>query len=102
MTITDACSPAFPTQEICGPPQIPCRRGAVRCPPEAVTGELLRLRQLSLAVCELEALPDPQVVDGQNVGPAQIEDQQHLGYPAANTLDADEPLHDFSVGHAVA
>jgi hypothetical protein len=35
----------------------------MRCPSNAVTGELLRLRQLPLAVGELEALPDTQVVD---------------------------------------
>jgi len=65
-------------------------------------GELLRPRQLPLAVGELEALPDTQIVDGQNIRPAQVEDEQHLGCPAANTLDAGEPLHDFSVGHPLA
>ena len=74
----------------------------MRRPPEAVTGDLLRLRQLPLAVGKLEALPDPQIVDRQNVGPAQIEDEQHLGCPAANTLDAGEALRNLSVGHAIA
>ena len=65
-------------------------------------GELLRLRQLPLAIGELEAPPDTQIVDGQNIRPAQIEDEQHLGCPAANPLDAGEPLYDFGVCHPLA
>src|SRR4051794_22795131 len=61
-----------------GAPQIPARYGAIRGPAGAALLEVGARRQLALAERGREALPHAVVVDGQDVGAAEPEDQQHL------------------------
>src|SRR5467141_3803095 len=64
-----------------GAPHVPTGDGAVRAPAFAEGEEFLGLGQAPLAVGDGPALPDPEVVDGQHVGPAEAEDQKHFDGP---------------------
>ncbi len=50
---------------------------------------------------EGEAFADAVVVDGQHVGAAEAEDEQHFYCPAADAADLCEVLDDGFVGHAL-
>ena len=49
---------------------------------------------------EGEAFADAVVVDGEDVGAAEAEDQQHFYGPAADAADLREVFDDGFVGHA--
>src|ERR1700682_2180776 len=55
---------------------------------------------LELAEGEGEAFADAVVVNGQDVGAAEAEDEQHLDGPLADAADLREVLDDVFVGHA--
>ena len=55
---------------------------------------------LELAEGEGEAFADAVVGDGEDVGAAEAEDEEHLDGPAADAADLGEVLDDVLVGHA--
>jgi len=56
-------------------PQVPCGGRSIGSPARPVSGEFLRLRHLPLPVRKLEPAPNPEIVNGQNVGPSKVENQ---------------------------
>src|SRR5713226_3048085 len=78
-----------------GAPQVPARNRAVRTPALAVLKNDLRFRCVLVAVDDLEAFAYPQVVCGQDVGPAEPEHQEHLHGPLTDPVHLNEPLVDF-------
>jgi hypothetical protein len=50
---------------------------------------------------DLESFADGKIVDGQDVGPAKVENEQHLDGPATNAFDFREPRKDFLVAESV-
>src|SRR5579864_7352074 len=81
-----------------GPPHVPTGDGAVGAPALAERQEFLRLGHVFLAVGYRPAFLHAQVVDGEYVGTAEVEDQEHLDGPRADTADGIQPLDQLSVG----
>ena len=67
----------------------------------AQLSQLLGLRQLGQPVGARVALAHAVVVDRPHVQPAELEDQEHLGRPAADAPHAGEPGHDLVVRHPI-
>jgi len=53
------------------------------------------------AVGPLDGAADAEVPDRQHVGAGEVEDQEHISAPAAQTLDASDPADDLFIGQAV-
>src|SRR2546428_74890 len=81
-----------------GAPHVPRGDGAVGTPAFAEGQEFLGRGHLLFAVSDGPALSDAEVVDGENVGSAQAEDQKHFDGPGADAADRDEALDEFFVG----
>src|SRR6266852_616086 len=81
-----------------GAPHVPTGDGAVRAPALAEGEEFFRLGHVLLAVGDGPAFFDAEVVDGENVGAAEAEDQKHFDGPRANAADGDEALDELFVG----
>jgi len=95
--------------EITGAPEIPARDRAPGLPAlgallhdvglgKQIGGDLLR--GLELLEGKRKALAYAVVVDRQDVGTAEAEDEEHLDRPAADTADLGEVLDDGLIGHA--
>lgn len=67
-------------------PEIQCRRSSIRCPFGPDGRQFIRLGQASLAVRLLKSTLNPEVMDGQNVRPSEVENQEHLGSPPPDAL----------------
>lgn len=59
-----------------------------------MTSEFAGCGQLSFFVQQLEAVTYAIVVDGQNVGSAQLEHQHHLHRPPTDATHGDETFDD--------
>ena len=81
-------------------PEIPGRHGSVGPPRLADLAQPLGLRPRAQAIRPLHGDHDPQIADGQHVGPMQPEDQEHLRRPAANALDLTSASTTSSSGSA--
>ena len=55
-----------------------------------------------LAVGDGPAFFDAKVVDGENVGAAEAEDQKHFDGPGADAADGDEAFDEFFVGELLS
>ena len=82
-----------------GAPHIPRGDGAVGAPTLAEGEEFLGLGHVFLTVGDGPALLDAQVVDGENVGASEAEDQKHFDGPGADAANGDEAFDEFFVGH---
>jgi len=76
-------------------PQVPRRRRAIGRPALAPGGEGARRRHAAQAVGEAKSIAYAEVVDRQHVGAAELEHQQHLDRPPADTAHLREPLDDL-------
>jgi len=79
-------------QAIDGAPHVPTGDGAIGAPALAECGQLARLGNFFLAVGNGESLLHAVVVDGQDVGAAEAEDEEHLDGPRADAAHRDEPV----------
>src|SRR4029077_20036862 len=61
--------------------------------------QLFRLRKLSFAESFGESFPDSIIVHWPDVGPAEIEKQEHLNRPTTDAADLDQALDNFVVTH---
>ena len=95
--------------EIAGAPQVPAGDGAPGAPFFCASldlvdgGEHGGVEGFGFGEAEegeSEALADAVVGDGQDVGTAEAEDEQHLDGPDADAADLGEAGDDFFVGHA--
>jgi hypothetical protein len=82
-----------------GPPHVPAGDGAVGSPLFAEGQEFLGFGHVLLAVGDGPALFYPEVVDGEDIGATQIENQEHLDSPGADAADRDQTLDELFVGH---
>src|SRR5437763_14175479 len=73
-----------------GAPEVPARDGPEWAPPFAARGDLPRRRYLLRAERELGAPTQAEVVDGEDVGPAEVEDQEHLRAPSPDAAHGGE------------
>src|SRR5438046_7794719 len=80
-------------------PQVPRGNRAPRAPQVAELAHRARRYLATLEVGEADALLQPEVVERKYVGPQQIEDQEHLGGPAADAAHGDELGDDLLVRH---
>src|SRR5262245_20510549 len=83
-------------------PEVEGGGGSMGAPLLTETLQLLGLGQLPLFVSDLKSTADTQVVNGQHVGPAEVENQKHFGGPAADTFDFGKGLEEFLIGSLVA
>ena len=99
----------FAGGEVAGAPEIPGGDGAPGLPAfgsgtdEVGFGEVERgdfVVGLELAEGEGEAFADAVVVDGEDVGPAEAEEEHHLDGPFADAANLGEVGDDVVVGHA--
>jgi len=81
-----------------GAPHVPTGDGAVGAPAFAEGEELLGLGHVLFAVGDGPAFFDAEVVDGEDVGAAQTEDQEHFDGPGADAADGDQAFDEFFVG----
>ncbi len=95
--------------EVAGAPEVPAGYGAPRLPffgaalHDVWFGEVHRgdlVGGFEFAEGEGEAFADAVVVDREDVGAAEAEDEEHLGGPAAYAADLSKVLDDGLVGHA--
>src|SRR6266581_2535310 len=86
---------------LAGAPHVPTGNGAVRTPALAESQEFLGRGHVLFAVGDGPALPDAEVVDGENVGAAEPEDQKHLDGPGPDAADGDEAFDELFVGQFV-
>src|SRR5437773_8701117 len=86
---------------LAGAPHVPTGDGAVRAPALAEGKEFLGRGHVLFAVGNGPALPDAEVVDGENVGAAEAEDQKHLDGPGADAADGNKALDELFVGQFV-
>jgi len=81
-----------------GAPHVPACDGAIWAPTLSKGEELLGLRHVLLAVGDRPAFFDAEVVDGEDVGAAEAEDQKHFNGPGPDAADGDEALDKLFVG----
>ncbi len=81
-----------------GAPHVPTGDGAVGAPTFAKGEKFLGLGHVFSAVGDGPAFFDAEVVDGQDVGAAKAEDQEHFDGPSADAANGDEALDEFFVG----
>src|SRR5436190_3976205 len=82
-------------------PEIKGRRGTMGPPALAVAFEDDGFRKFALVEDDFESFADGQVVNREDVRPAQVEDQKHFDRPAPDTFDFGEARQDFGVGECV-
>src|SRR4051794_33424374 len=73
-----------------GSPEIQAGEGAARPPLVRDSLELLGPGQFIHSVGDLDGTADTEVSDGDDVLPGQVEHQEHLGGPLADSLDLDQ------------
>jgi len=71
------------------------------CPALAEHCQYFWRRHFLQAVGEAKALAHAKVIDGQHIGPAQLEHQQHFDGPAADTADGGQALDDFKIAQGM-
>ena len=81
-----------------GAPHVPTGDGAIGAPTLAESEELLGLGHVFLAVGDGPAFLDAEVVDGEDIGAAEAEDQKHFDGPGADAANGDEAFDEFFVG----
>src|SRR6266849_6998398 len=81
-----------------GAPHVPTGDGAIGAPAFAEGEEFLGLGHMLFAVGYGPAFFDAEVVDGEDVGAAEAEDQEHFDGPGADTADGDETFDELFVG----
>src|SRR5947208_9162978 len=84
-----------------GLPAVPSGDRSVRTESVAFHLELFRLRQLLESIRQGVALANPIVVYRPHVEPAELEDQEHLGRPLADTPHHGQALDDLVVGQTL-
>src|SRR6266436_6854204 len=82
-----------------GSPHVPAGDGAVGAPALAEGQEFLGLGHVFLAIGYGPALLHSEVVDGEDVRAAEIEDEEHLDGPGADAADRVESLDQLGVGN---
>ncbi len=80
-----------------GAPHVPTGDGAVGAPALAESEEFLGLGHVLFAVGDGPSFFDAEVVDGENVGAAEAENQKHFDGPGADAADRDETFDEFFV-----
>src|SRR5215469_14438074 len=99
----------FAVGQVAGAPHVPACYGAPGFPAFAAFVHLVWFGEvhggdfvggLELAEGEGEAFADSVVGDGEDVGAAEAEDEEHLDGPATDSADLREVLDDGVVGHA--
>src|SRR5229473_6449630 len=86
---------------LAGAPHVPTGDGTIRAPALAEGEEFLGRGHVLLAVGDGPALPDAEVVDGENVGAAETEDQKHLDGPGPDAADGNKAFDELLVGQFV-
>src|SRR6266702_1263891 len=86
---------------LAGAPHVPTGDGAIGTPALAEGKEFLGRGHVLFAVGDGPALPDAEVVDGENVGTAEAEDQEHLDGPGPDAADGNKAFDEFFVGQFV-
>ena len=81
-----------------GAPHVPARDGAVGAPAFAESEEFFGLGLVFFAVGDGPAFLYAEVVDGENVGAAEAENQKHFNGPGADAADGSQALDEFFVG----
>src|ERR1700758_4852373 len=98
----------FAGGEVAGTPHVPACDGAPGSPFLSATLHLLAcgkqvgrnlLRWLEAEEGESEAFANAVVVDGEDIGVAEPEDEEHLDGPAADASHLGEMFDDVLVGH---
>jgi hypothetical protein len=79
-------------------PHVPTGDGAIGTPLFAEGEEFLRLGHAFLAVGDGPTFFYAEIVDGEDVGAAEIEDEEHFDGPSADAADGDEAFDEFIVG----
>src|SRR5216684_3906821 len=75
-----------------GSPHVPARDRAEGSPALPKSQQLLGLGHVFLAIGYGPAFLHAQVVDGEHIGAAEIEDEEHLDGPGADPADGVEAL----------
>ena len=81
-----------------GAPHVPTGDGAIGAPAFAEGEEFFGLGHAFFAVGDGPAFFYAEVVDGEDVGAAEIEDEKHFDGPGADAADGDEAFDEFVVG----
>ena len=81
-----------------GAPEVPGGYGAIGAPAFAEFEEVFGFGDVALVVGEGKAFLDAEVVDGEDVGAAEAEDEEHLDGPGADAADGDEAGDELVVG----
>jgi len=81
-----------------GAPHVPGGDGAVGAPAFSEGEKLFGRGHMFFVVGDGPAFFDPEVVDGENVGAAEAEDEEHLDGPGADAADGGEALDEVFVG----
>ena len=84
-----------------GAPHVPTGDGAVGAPPFAEGEELLGLGHVFFTIGYGPAFFYAEVVDGEDIGAAEAEDQEHFNGPGADAADGDEAFDEFFVGESL-
>ena len=79
-------------------PHVPAGDGAVGAPAFAEFQEFFGLGHVLLTVGDGPAFFHAEVVDGQNVGAAEAENQKHFDGPGADAADGDKAFDELIVG----
>ena len=82
-----------------GAPNIPSRDAAVRRPRSGHLARIAAADGLAGKIVPADAVDQAHIVQWQHIGPQQVEDQEHLGGPAANATDRDQFANDGLVVH---
>jgi len=83
---------------VAGAPHVPAGDGAVGAPAFAESEEFFRFGLVFFAVGDGPAFLYAEVVDGENVGAAEPENQKHFDRPGADAADGGEAFDEFFVG----
>ena len=83
---------------VAGAPHVPASDGAIGAPALAEGQEFFGLGFVFLAVGDGPAFLYAEVVDGENVGAAQAENQKHFDGPGADAADGSQAFDEFFVG----
>jgi len=83
---------------VAGAPHIPGGDGAVGTPAFAECQEFLWFGLMFFAVGDGPAFLHAEVVDGENIGAAEAEHQEHFHGPGADAADGGQALDEFLIG----
>src|SRR5438445_13874655 len=79
---------------LAGAPHVPTSDRSVGTPAFTEGKKLLGFGHMLLAVGDRPSFFDAEVVDGENVGAAKAENQEHFNGPGADAADRDEALEE--------